>query len=1264
VPFVAYTCAAGYTFNVSTDKCEKTNSVAANESCPSGYASNGSECVKIIDKSCPSGYVPQRDASNTTKYISCLRTSDSYPVSACPSGYEYHAGTDKCAKTSDIVNLCPAPDIYTTFLYLGDTVPVSSCDYFTLNELNPYGSDPDNPRNYCSDGYYFDDSSGRPLCIKKSTSIAKQSPPGCYSSFVKGINSYSGAPYNETTCYYPRPDLLSCPSGYTVSDGRCQTTTTITVSCSSGWTLSGSQCTQLVQLNPNCSSGYSFNASTDKCEKPPVSHDYSCNAGWTLSGSQCTQLVQLNPNCASGYSFVGSTNKCEKSPISYDYSCNAGWTLSGSQCSRLLQLSPVCSSGYAFVGATDKCEKPAVSYDYSCNAGWTLSGSQCVRDVFQTPTCGSGYTMDYIVDKCVSPTSTYLNNCIGGYVPNHGALQCEKITVATPVCVPGTLNTSTDTCESAIIAYTYSCDPSWVVQGGNCERLLTSPVVCSTGFSYVVDTNQCQKPERTYDRTCDAGWTLSGVTCSKLNVSAPICSTLYSYHNTNDRCETPQTPHGYICGDLSWTHTGSACERLLTESLQCDAGLSYDLTTNQCQGPDLGYNYDCPSDVPPWLVVGSTCERTLYDPAICATDEQLVNDQCVFFDNNVKSYQCPDYTYALVATTCEKFIFTAADCDGDTFSPLSNDCVKQESAPTDVQCGDEWSLVDSLCKKSSLLDKVLDCDLGFEQLPLTGECLRVDFDYPTYTCPISHPIMTEGMVCESLTEDIVPVLSYSCPTADSTLDGNQCLISGESTVCENPAHELVDLALDGEPENLVCRYYETETQLPVFTCPVDHVLGLPGVCVKEIITDPTYHCSADFVLDAVENTCTKEQISTVPFDLSCDATFELSGTYCFSIEFDVPVFSCPLVGQSLAGSFCYSTSIETEAPLLICDNMNVDGDCEQYVYTTPDYSCPPDYQPTAFGTECILDTLDEEVDPIALCLDGYTYTSGVCSLLETMPSEVACPDISWTLNGAVCDRTMEDVITSITCDTGEILFENQCYLTQTTAMSFGCRDGFTFNATDNVCDRSITEVEAILYTCLPGYNLIDTNCIKEESEVVTVSCPEVSHELIGVRCYEFSEDMGTPTNTCDSGFTDTGTHCTNTNEFPAELSCFSASYVYNAVDNTCENTVETTKTAKMVCDLDYVAISSALCQKTISSLPPELVCPLGSTLTSGRCLESTVSVVEQGYCDTGYEKELGQCVKHFTQLPTYSCNAPAKQQLSKCFTTSTVTEVAVEVCDN
>ena len=1253
-------CGTGWTHNTSQDRCERTiNEGYGSYSCDSGWTLSGTTCSKLAwetvncgtgwtlntstdrcERTVNSGYSSYKcDSGWTLSGTTCTRVDQIYPN--CGTGWTLNTSTDKCERSvnSPYGNYtCDA----------GWTLNGTTCSKLDQIALN------------CGSGW----------SLNTSTDLCQRTVNENYGSY----SCDAGWTLNGTTCSKVERITPNCGSGWTHNTDTdiCQRTVNDDYSnytCPAGWSLSGTTCTKVLLVSPDCGSGWVFNAANDVCQRTVNSgyDSYSCGAGWVISGTTCSKLLQVEPTCNTGWALNVSTDYCERAVNKpYDsYVCDAGWNLSGTTCTRVVVEAPICESGFTYKPVNKRCEAPAVTYDYSCLTGWTLSADSCQGRDVEPAECDPGYVLDTVADRCISSSlEPYLNNCAVSYTPNNSTMKCELYQYSVPVCSPGALNESTNTCQTTVKAYLYSCGAGFTLNGVSCERTLTAPVTCSDTFTYQNSAKQCKTAVVAYDRTCDAGFTLNGVSCEKEHIAAPICDATYSYHDANNQCQTVQTPHGYICGDVSWSHTGSSCERTLTDSPYCDAGQNYDSGNNQCQGNNLGYHYGCPVTTPSWNVVGDKCNRTLVDEVICGPGEELISDQCTVVDSNARVYQCYNDEFTLVGDSCEKHTVLSVTCADGDFSALTDDCVKPQMDISTEQCGDGWTLADGLCKKSSAVGKVLSCGAGYTQLPLSGQCSRIDHKGASYSCPPTHPIMAEGRVCEKVSVLSLPVISYSCAESNHTLDGNQCLVEGGATICENPTHELIDISLPGEEESFVCRFDEMLTQPAVYQCEYGFTLEKAGLCVKQEVTVALMKCPFNYELDVVDGQCKATHTVNVPFDLSCDPTFELSGTFCIKVEVSPSVFSCPDEGQTLVGAFCYSGETVTEDPIKICKNENAAGKCEQDVYTQPDYECPVDYTLTLFGNQCIKDSVELGVDPVGVCIDGYDFALGVCTKLDSHASMIACPDNSWTLNGTLCDRTLTETASSIICDENAIKFENRCYLKETVAITLGCTDGFLFDSINEVCTRDITRIEPILYTCLPDYNVVGELCIKVEEELVTVECLDVTHKLIGMQCYEESQSMGDPVKSCPSGYTDTGSDCTITNEFPAELSCSDSTYIYNVTDNSCNKTFEEIKSPVLECDTGFTQISTLMCQRTLVSTDPTITCPDGWSQGSGRCEQSSDIIVEQGFCQSGYQKVEGECVQYHSHIPVVMCPESSKKELSRCFLTSQETELPIEICQD
>lgn len=127
-------CSDGYSYNESTEQCEKLTTTSPSDACPSGYSLSGGQCKRTLKDSvkysCQSGWT----ISGTT----CERTLKASPNYSCSSGWRL-SGT-KCERTltADVDYSCPSDDKWTLNntkcdFYDEDPLVINCPDTFTYN---------------------------------------------------------------------------------------------------------------------------------------------------------------------------------------------------------------------------------------------------------------------------------------------------------------------------------------------------------------------------------------------------------------------------------------------------------------------------------------------------------------------------------------------------------------------------------------------------------------------------------------------------------------------------------------------------------------------------------------------------------------------------------------------------------------------------------------------------------------------------------------------------------------------------------------------------------------------------------------------------------------------------------------------------------------------------------------------------------------------------------------------------------------------------
>ncbi|WP_447062221.1 conjugal transfer protein TraN [Vibrio alginolyticus] len=174
-------CETGYSFNLSTNKCEKE--IDAAPICSSGYSYDpvSNKCKKTVESTpfCQSGYQYNDDLQLCTKH------QTSSPL--CQSGYGYNLQTNQCEKTVNSNPICETG--------YGFNLTTNKCE----KEIDA--------APICTSGYSYDPVSNK--CKK-----IVESEPQCQ----------TGYEYYDGLCYKEISSAPNCPDGYAYSTitGQCE----------------------------------------------------------------------------------------------------------------------------------------------------------------------------------------------------------------------------------------------------------------------------------------------------------------------------------------------------------------------------------------------------------------------------------------------------------------------------------------------------------------------------------------------------------------------------------------------------------------------------------------------------------------------------------------------------------------------------------------------------------------------------------------------------------------------------------------------------------------------------------------------------------------------------------------------------------------------------------------------------------------------------------------------------------------------------------
>lgn len=484
-------------YTIYADPLKKAGSLI----CPTGYTSNGTQCVKVYNASsatssgaftCPSGYT--LSGTQCYKTYSAKYTSGSSSYS-CPSGYTLSGST--CYKSYQATYTSGSSSYYCPYGTRNGTQCVYRASYKagSSSQTCSYGTLSGNQCVYKASG----SSSTCPAGYRQSGSTCVDANPTSGKTVTTYGSWYVAATYLRTTTLptYSNPTEKLEYKGYTYEE-TCGNSICPSASAHYKYILYKRNTTTTTQ----CPTGY--NQSNGKCYKPNVSlipGSQTCPHGGSASNGYC----YLRPNtsssagtyyCPYGGSVSGTncTYSATKSNGSGSYSCPSGGSLNGSTCVMSTTASRSTTSGA-----------------YSCPEGGTRNGTICRINVAATKgngstvfTCPYGGTLNGA--KCTTYTEGYASTtyyCPTGYTSSGSgsSLKCSKQVTGS----------STYYCE----------DANARLDGNKCHVTIKGSI---SGY------------------TCPAGYTRNGTKCSKTNTiiidATASTSTSKSYKYTWSNSQT------------------------------------------------------------------------------------------------------------------------------------------------------------------------------------------------------------------------------------------------------------------------------------------------------------------------------------------------------------------------------------------------------------------------------------------------------------------------------------------------------------------------------------------------------------------------------------------------------------------------------------------------------------------------------------------------------------------------------------------------------
>lgn len=280
--------------------------------------------------------------------------------------------------------------------------------------------------------------------------------------------------YEYKQAYNSCDSNTSCPSGYTLSNGKCYKTKE--VAAIKTLVNLDKTTTATKEENKSCSSGY---LSGDYCYTSYTDTAYaSCDAGYTRSGNRCVKTGTSTVNA------IANTRT----------TCPSGYEVSGTRCVKRVKKT------------TDIVQK----YTYTCGSGYKSSGSGASMTCYKYTTKeGKKYLETY---QNLGKSCTYLGrkakeNCTTNCNKKYYTYYCTK---SVKVTADPIKKLSNSTCPDG---YTKSGNTCYKYVNSYTDGTNHTTYSCSDS-SYTLNGSKCTKNTKiTKDLSCPSGYSLSGGTC-------------------------------------------------------------------------------------------------------------------------------------------------------------------------------------------------------------------------------------------------------------------------------------------------------------------------------------------------------------------------------------------------------------------------------------------------------------------------------------------------------------------------------------------------------------------------------------------------------------------------------------------------------------------------------------------------------------------------------------------------------------------------------
>ena len=503
----------------------------------------------------------------------------------------------------------------------------------------------------------------------------------------------------------------------------------------------------------------------------------------------------------------------------------------------------------------------------------------------------------------------------------------------------------------------------------------------------------------------------------------------------------------YSCPDDSIFSNGKCIQLTSRVPLgHCALGWTLNVDTNICEGyEDKAPELICPAG----SEEGGKCSElsTSEKIAKCPNSAPLFNGQCV-----------EQITQPATAV-----------CDSleSIYDPEKSLCLTPKISPTLTRCPTAYHFEGDSCVNRSVAAAQFHCPASYTRTQRNG--LGLYAAVPVCTQAVSIPAVPSCETGFTLHSKGKCVRLNQQPARSQCSEG---ILTTQGCIVEERYAATPFCANGGELLGMQCRSYET--------------VEATGSCTKGARFDP------------VSRMCYHATGGSKKAAFACPKGFKFAGKYsCAGEVMRSPMFQCAN-GGSLMGTEC--TVQHRSNAQLVCDNGGelVGTMCVAKEVSPISYHCNNGYQ--LEGSHCV-GTTDAHASPV--CPSGYNMDK----LLAKQAPATACTKVDVIPVVYGCPRGSSKTVISGTTTCSKVV---------ETAPTYTCLDGtFSLNSESNVCVKEVKrdpiltcpsglfedrksgscysklDVPAIK-VCDPGYDLIDSRCIKKVTRPMENVCGDDS----------------------------------------------------------------------------------------------------------------------------------------------------------------------------